>query len=237
MTLDYEQRIKASATPQNIQAAQATIMRLDAMRGAVEVKAAKGTKAHTWLSPTEVQQITSICDDSLEGKRDWMILGLLLGAGLRREELAGLKFDAIKSQPLKKGGARVVLEVKGKGAKDRVIPVNAILAAKLYEWRLLAGGEYIARRMERKSKTKLGSSMSAVAIFQLVSKYGRWIGKPALAPHDLRRTYAQLGYNAGVPITQISVLLGHSSVKTTQNYLNLNLDLESTASDFIPLAG
>jgi len=56
-------------------------------------------------------------------------------------------------------------------------------------------------------------------------------------PHDLRRTYAQLGYNAGVPITQISVLLGHSSIKTTQEYLNLNLDLESTASDFVPLAG
>ena len=127
--------------------------------------------------------------------------------------------------------------MKGKGAKDRVIPVNAILAAKLYEWRQLAGGEYIARAMLRKSKTQLAESMSAVAIFHLVNKYGKQIGKPGLAPHDLRRTYAQLGYNAGVPITQISVLLGHSSVKTTQEYLNLNLDLESTASDFVPLAG
>jgi integrase len=78
---------------------------------------------------------------------------------------------------------------------------------------------------------------SAVAIFHLVKKYGKQIGKPGLAPHDLRRTYAQLGYNAGVPITKISVLLGHSSVETTQEYLNLNLDLESTASDFVPLAG
>ncbi|HET8671919.1 MAG TPA: site-specific integrase, partial [Candidatus Saccharimonadales bacterium] len=72
---------------------------------------------------------------------------------------------------------------------------------------------------------------------RLAHEYGKQIGKPGLAPHDLRRTYAQLGYNAGVPITQISVLSGHSSVKTTQEYLNLNLDLESTASDFVPLAG
>ena len=236
MTRDYEQNIKANATPQNIQVAQSAIMRLEAMRAAVTVPAHKGTKAHTWLSPAEVQQITALCDDSLDGKRDWIILGLLLGAGLRREELAALKFDAIKTQPTKKG-VRVVLEVTGKGAKDRVIPVNAILAAKLYEWRQLAGSEHIARAMVRKSKTQLADSMSAVAIFHLVNKYGKQIGKPGLAPHDLRRTYAQLGYNAGVPITQISVLLGHSSVKTTQEYLNLNLDLESTASDFVPLAG
>jgi site-specific recombinase XerD len=188
-------------------------------------------------STEDVKALLATCGDDFTGARDKAImLGLLLGAGLRREELAALKFDAIKTQPTKKG-ARVVLEVTGKGAKDRVIPVNAILAAKLYEWRQLAGSEHIARAMVRKSKTQLADSMSAVAIFHLVNKYGKQIGKPGLAPHDLRRTYAQPGYNAGVPITQISVLLGHSSVKTTQEYSNLNLDLESTASDFVPLAG
>ena len=63
------------------------------------------------------------------------------------------------------------------------------------------------------------------------------IGLLELAPHDLRRTSAQLGYEADVPITQISVLLGHSSVATTQKYLNLALDVETTVSDFIPLFG
>jgi integrase len=60
------------------------------------------------------------------------------------------------------------------------------------------------------------------------------IGKPELQPHDLRRTYAQLGYEAGVPVTQVSRLLGHASVATTQKYLNLDLDLETTISDFVP---
>lgn len=72
------------------------------------------------------------------------------------------------------------------------------------------------------------------AIFALVCRRGAKIGKPHLAPHDLRRTYAQLGYEAGVPITQISKLLGHASVATTQRYLNLDLDLETTVSDFVP---
>ena len=63
------------------------------------------------------------------------------------------------------------------------------------------------------------------------------IGMPGLAPHDCRRTFAQLGYEPGVQITQISILLGHSDVKTTERYLALDLDLDTTVSDFIPLSG
>lgn len=42
-------------------------------------------------------------------------------------------------------------------------------------------------------------------------------------------------FDAGVPITRLSKLLGHASVEMTQRYLNLELDLEVTASDFVPL--
>jgi integrase len=232
VTLGYEQSVKAQATPQNVLAAQAALMRLEAMRGAIIVPQHEGTKAHTLLTGKEVKKLTSLCShETIEGKRDWIVLGLLLGAGLRREELAELKFSAIKHQ-----GERTVLEVKGKGAKDRVIPISNTLANHLKEWQHITGDGFVARAMFRKRKDTLTNSMSAVAIFQLVNKYGKLIGKE-LAPHDLRRTYAQLGYDAGVPITQISVLLGHSNIKTTQEYLNLDLDLETTASDFIPLSG
>jgi integrase len=160
-------------------------------------------------------------------------LGLLLGAGLRREELARLTFSAVRTLPTK-NGERTVIEVTGKGNKTRVIPLNAKLAFRLHEWKQIAGDGFIARSLGRKQE--LGESMSAVSIFELVNKYGKKIGVPGLAPHDLRRSYAQIGYEAGIPITQVSTLLGHSSVSTTQKYLNLSLDLEATASDFIPLS-
>jgi site-specific recombinase XerC len=235
MTADFEQSAKGRATPENIARVQAGIYRLEAMRGAVKVKAHKGTKAHTWLSQKQVTQITKLCGDELEGRRDWIVLGLLLGAGLRREELATLTFEALKQQPMKGGKVRDVLQVKGKGAKDRVIPIKPMLADRLRAWRETVKGGLVARSLGMGKK--LGGSMSAVAIFQLVRKYGKMIGLPELAPHNLRRSYAQLGYEAGVPITQISVLLGHSSVATTQKYLNLNLDHETTVSDFILLSG
>lgn len=235
ITIGFEQDMKGRATPENIAQVQAGVYRLEAMRGAVKVKAHKGIKAHIWLSQKQVTEITKLCKDDLEGRRDWIVLGLLLGAGLRREELATLTFDALKQQPTKGGKMRDVLQVKGKGAKDRVIPIKPILAKHLRAWRETVKGGLVARSLGMGKK--LGGSMSAVAIFQIVRKYGGMIGLPELAPHDLRRTFAQLGYEAGVPITQISVLLGHSSVATTQKYLNLNLDLETTASDFIPLSG
>ncbi len=90
----------------------------------------------------------------------------------------------------------------------------------------------IARRLGMGKEP--GASMSAQALFNVARKYGSLTGKPDLAPHDLRRTYAQIAYESGVPITQISRLLGHESIETTQRYLNLELDLETTASDFVP---
>jgi site-specific recombinase XerD len=205
------------------------------MRDAIPVKASKGTKAHTWLSQKQVTEITALCGDTLEGKRDWIILGVLLGAGLRREELTELTFNALKQQPAKRGKMRDVLEVTGKGAKSRVIPISAILAHRLREWKDITGGGLVARSLGMGKE--LGESISAVGIFKLVNRYGAMIGIPELAPHDLRRTFAQLAYEAGIPLTQISTLLGHSNIKTTQNYLALDTDLETTASDFIPLSG
>ena len=235
VTLDFEKFLKGNATPGNIKQTQAALLRIEAVRDSVTVKPSKGIKVHTWLTQKQVTDITALCADDLEGWRDWIVLGLLLGAGLRREELAALTFEALMQQPMKGGKFRDVLQVKGKGAKGRVIPIKSVLARHLGVWKETVKGGLVARSLGMGKK--LGGSMSAVGIFQLVRKYGEKIGLPELAPHDLRRTYAQLGYEAGVPITQISTLLGHSSVSTTQKYLNLALDLETTVSDFIQLSG
>lgn len=221
------------ATPENIAAVQATEYRLRALNNAIKVKADKGTKAHTWLAQAEVKRLLATCDTAtITGQRDKLVLGLLVGAGLRREELADLQWGDIQLQPIK-GKVRTVLAVEGKGAKGRVIPIKDTLANALDQWAGVVGREgYIIRSLGMNREP--GASISAVAIFHIVGKAGRAIGKPELAPHDLRRTYAQLGYEAGISLVQISKLLGHADIGTTQRYLNLSLDLETTISDFIP---
>ena len=238
ISTDYERTTKGGATPANIAQVQTVVYRLEAMRSAINVKKHKGSKAHNWLSQAQVKEITSLCSNDLIGRRDWIVLALLLGAGLRRDELATLTFDAIKTQPMKGGKIRTVLEVTGKGNKTRVIPISKAIAARLLSWRdeVMIGG-MIARSISKGSKNKIGASLSSIGIYKLVANYGAMIGKPELAPHDMRRTFAQLGYEAGIPLTQLQTLLGHESIATTQKYLDLNLDIETTVSDFIPLSG
>lgn len=226
-------KAKAGATPENVAAVQATVYRIEALKKAIQVKAGKGQKAHTWLTKDEVKRLIEACNTrTIQGKRDKVVLGLLVGAGLRREELSTLTFEDVILQPVA-GKSRTVLNVRGKGAKDRVVPINDNLATALDEWKAIVGPGPIARSISKGGA--IGESLSAIGIFHIVRQAGTAIGKPELAPHDLRRTYAQLGYEAETPITQISKLLGHASVSTTQKYLNLDLDLRTTASDFIPI--
>lgn len=229
---DGERQLKAGATPENLPMVQAALLRLDALKDAITVQAPKGEKAHTWLTQAQVKQLMATCDDSLAGRRDWLVLALLVGAGLRREEVINVGCDSLVSLPTKKG-MRLALSVVGKGAKARTIPVSSVLAGKLQAWCHEIEGGLLARSLGR--KVELGAAISAIGVFDIVRKHGAMIGRPELDPHDLRRTYAQLGYEAGVPLTQISKLLGHSNVKVTQTYLNLDLNLEVTVSDFIPL--
>jgi integrase len=233
-----EVEAKSQATPENVAAVQATVYRAEALREAVTVEASAGQKAHTWLSRAEVLQLLDTCDqEDVVGQRDRLALGLLVGAGLRRREAVELCYADVKLQPVKEK-MRTVLDVRGKGAKDRVVPISDRLANAIDEWTGVVGngsGRTEGRILRSLGRDRQpGDSLSTTAIYNLVQKRGAMIDKPDLAPHDLRRTFAQLGFEAGVPITQISTLLGHASVETTQRYLNLELDLETTVSDFIP---
>lgn len=235
LSAEHVTNLKASATAENLPQVQAQLYNIEAMTETITVKASQGEKAHTWLSPAQVEQITALPDRStVKGMRDYIVMSLMLGAGLRRDELVNLTFEQIKQQPTK-DGIRTVLSITGKGDKDRIIPINNKLASYLRQWQAVTGSGYVARSIS-KSGT-IGADLSEIGIHNIVRHYGALIGIPELDSHDLRRTYAQIGYNAGVPITQISKLLGHSDIRTTQRYLNLDIDLEQTASDFIPLSG
>ena len=223
---------RGQATPANVATVQAAIFRAQALKDAIRVATPKGRKAHTWLTKCELQALLDTCGGDIEGQRDRLALGLLVGAGLRREEAVTLRFEDVVLQPVK-GKLREVLTIVGKGKKARSVPISDRLAGALDAWSAVTGGGGRVLRSLGRNRV-LGSSISAVAVFHIVRKRGAMIGKPTLAPHDLRRTYAQLGYEAGVPVTQISRLLGHASITTTQRYLNLELDLATTVSDFVP---
>jgi len=236
MAQELEQLAKGSAIPDNIAVIQAAVFRAQALQNAIKSQQPKGEKAHTWLSYHEAERLLEACYRRPNGKkefeiytlRDRLAIGLMMAAGLRREEAASIQFTDIIKQD-----KRFVLNVTGKGAKSRVVPISDRLAEAIIDWQFLINAEgLILRSLGRNKEPK--ESISTTGLYNIVQKRGAIIGKPELQPHDLRRTFAELGRRAGVPISQISKLLGHASIKTTQEYLNIELDLETTISDFVP---
>ena len=76
-----------------------------------------------------------------------------------------------------------------------------------------------------------GDTLSTAAVRAIVRRYGRAIGIPDLAPHDLRRTYAKLARAGGASLETIQRSLGHSELRTTERYLGTG---ECTnAGDFV----
>jgi integrase len=238
--------VKGQATPANVNQVQAAVYRFEALQAAITAGGAKGETAHIWLSLPETRRLLALPGTDQAGQRDRVALGLLVAAGLRREEAVTVTFADVKLQPIKER-LRTVLQIQGKGAKNRLVPLSDRLAAALDGWSRLNGGRGpILRALGRNGEP--GDRLSGVGLFYIVRSYGERLAQgqanegrrrqlSKLAPHDLRRTYAQIGYESGIAITQISRLLGHSSVTTTQRYLNLDLDLETTISDFVPFFG
>jgi site-specific recombinase XerD len=64
--------------------------------------------------------------------------------------------------------------------------------------------------------------LSGQAVMDICRKYGKMIEVPGLAPHDLRRTFAQTALDNGVTLDKIARLLEHMSMRTTVRYLDLD---------------
>jgi integrase len=194
-----------------------------------------GQSEHTWLSQREVRALLSACDRStLKGQRDHLALALMVGAGLRRNEAAELEFDNVSRKPVN-GRLRWVLHVRGKGKKRREIPISDALGQAIECWaeRLGAREGRVLRSLDRWGN--VNGSVSTDALYKLTKQRGAEIGKPNLQPHDLRRTYAQIGYEAGVSIAQIGRLLGHARIETTMTYLSIETNYQDTISDYVPV--
>jgi site-specific recombinase XerD len=190
-----------------------------------------GVRTGNWLTIDEMGEILNAPDDAkMRGKRDRAVLALLSGAGLRREELAGLTVEHIQQRE----GRWVIVDIRGKRNKLRTIPIAAWVKTLVDRWCDAAGiasGPVVAQLSKGGSIT--ADATTTKAIFRVVRKYGRAIGKPTLAPHDLRRTYAKLARGAGAPLEQIQITLGHESLDTTKRYIGSELDYQNAPGDFL----
>lgn len=150
------------------------------------------------------------------GLRDRAMLETLYASGLRVSELVGLKLGQV-SQDMG------VVQVMGKGARERLVPLGeealAWLRRYLGEARplLLAG-----RASEALFVTARGSGMTRQMFWCLIKRYAAEAGiATAISPHGVRHAFATHLLNHGADLRVVQLLLGHADISTTQIYTHV----------------
>ncbi len=163
--------------------------------------------------------------------RDYVLLAVLAGAGLREAEVVGLKIGDFREVQ----GERVFLRVSGKGQKIRAVPVSPELWQLVQRYVLLSGRSLTshtdARRPIFTSREGGGDKpLTTRSVRYMVKKYAKAAGiTKAISPHSIRHT---VGTNMAVneaPLLLIQQFLGHSDPKTTMRYVRRAEELASKA--------
>jgi integrase/recombinase XerD len=167
---------------------------------------------------------TAADDDSPKGIRLQAMLELMYGAGLRVSELVTLKLSALQ---VKLGTKQVDVEfllIRGKGNKERLIPVNA--RARLALSKYLEIREQFAPDKNSpwlfpyaRAKGYLTRQQFGVMLKELAVK--TTIDPAKLSPHCLRHSFASHLLEGGADLRVIQELLGHSDIATTQVYTHV----------------
>jgi integrase/recombinase XerD len=163
------------------------------------------------------------------------LLELIYATGLRVSELVGLKLSALDRN-------RRFITVKGKGGKERLVPLGAAAAEKLDTY-LVVRKNFLPKTV--KASDYLFPSGAAEGHLtrqrfgQLLKARAREAGLDAgkISPHVLRHAFATHLLEHGADLRAVQKMLGHSDIATTQIYTHvLNERLVRTVKDNHPLA-
>jgi site-specific recombinase XerD len=193
----------------------------------------KGVRVDNCLSARQAQTLLNATDVSMKkGLRDRAMLGILLGCGLRRSEVAALTLKHIQQRD----NRWCIVDLVGKRGRVRTIPMPAWVKVAVDAWTEAAGVAegYVLRRIARGDQVR-PERMSEKVVWQLLQPYAIAAGVPGIARHELRRSCAKMCRVAGGELEQIQLLLGHSSAQATERYLGTKQDLVHAPNDGIKL--
>ena len=188
-----------------------------------------GVRVGNWLTAEQGRRLLAATEsDSLRGKRNYAILAMLIGCGLRRGELLALRVDAIQLRE----EHWVIADLLGKAGHIRTIPIPAWVKVAVDAWKEASGiTEGTLFRSINKAGKVWGNGMTPKVLWEVVREGASRAGIEKLAPHDLRRTCAKLCHLAGGELDQIQFLLGHVSIQTTERYLGCKQKLRDAVND------
>jgi integrase/recombinase XerD len=172
------------------------------------------------LSP---QQVSRLLEAPRPGDAHWQrdraLLELLYATGCRASELSQLR---LRDVHLDEGYCLC----RGKGDKERVVPLGARAIAAVREYLDAQRGPVAARRSPSPEWLLLsarGRRLRRERIWELLKRYARRVGAPPeISPHTLRHSFATHMLGGGADLRQVQEMLGHASIATTQIYTHVD---------------
>jgi integrase/recombinase XerD len=169
------------------------------------------------LTLSEVENLLSQPDEAkIHGVRDKAMLELLYATGLRVSELVKLKLDDLN---LEDG----FLICKGKGEKERVVPVGSSAVQVLEKYLKVSRPKLFKEKNEFLFLTQQGKSFTRQGFWKLLKGYARKAGfEEKVSPHTLRHSFATHLLERGADLRSVQSMLGHSQITTTQIYTHVS---------------
>lgn len=164
-------------------------------------------------------------DNSPKGIRLQAMLELMYGAGLRVSELVSLKLSALQ---LRNGEKEVKIDsiiIKGKGNKERLVPINEKARAALSRYLLVRDGFLGEQKTSlwlfpyHRAVGYITRQQFGVMLKELAAKAK--LDPQKFSPHTLRHSFATHLLEGGADLRVIQELLGHSDISTTQVYTHV----------------
>jgi integrase/recombinase XerD len=199
----------------------------------------RGVRTGNWLICEQAQRLIDVPDvTTLKGLRDRAILAVMVGGGLRRAEVARLAWGDVQMREAR----WVIVDLVGKGNRVRTVPIPSWVKVALDAWREgLAMAIGVWPDEERRVFVSInkggaisGEELTPQAVYNVVAQYAEEAGLQ-VAAHDLRRTFAKLAHKGGAALDQIQLTLGHSSIRTTEQYLGVEQNLTQAPCDVLGL--
>lgn len=198
------------------------------LNGLMAVPAKRTTRqVLDYLTRDEMEAILEAPDaETWSGKRDRALFAAMYNTGARVSEMVGAVVSDVALTP---GGT---FHLRGKGRKERVLPLWKRTVATLRKW-IAANG---LRQEQPLFANTRGAAMTRSGVEKRLREAVRKAGEacPSLrtkrvSPHTLRHTTAMHLLQSGADITVIAMWLGHESTETTHVYVTANLELKEKA--------
>jgi integrase/recombinase XerD len=166
--------------------------------------------------------------------RNRAMLELIYASGLRVSEAIGLGWSAVEPD-------RRVLRVLGKGSKERFVPYSERAAEWLERYRERVWGDWQSQALKKHKDTvflsHLAKPLSRMAVWKLLQRRSMEAALDTpVHPHMLRHSFATHLLQGGADVRVVQILLGHSSLNTTERYLKItDSELRQVFDEFHPL--